>query len=126
YTAMSEGLFSLTGKTALVTGGSAGLGYHFARVLAEAGANVALAARGKERLDLAVSKLQSSGFKAEGFVCDVSKADEVATLIDDVRAVSGPIDILINDAGTCVFKKTLDFQPQDWDAVLGTNLKGVW
>ncbi|MGH8273199.1 MAG: SDR family NAD(P)-dependent oxidoreductase [Gammaproteobacteria bacterium] len=119
-------MFSLAGKTALVTGASTGLGRRFAEVLAGAGARVALVARGRERLEQAAEALREKGHEARAFAADVAQAEQVRTLIADVTAVLGPVDVLVNDAGTCVFKDTFEFEPEDWDAVLATNLKGTW
>jgi NAD(P)-dependent dehydrogenase (short-subunit alcohol dehydrogenase family) len=119
-------LFSLAGKTVLVTGASTGLGRHFASVVAAAGARVALVARGRERLDAAACELREQGHEARAFAADVSNADAVHQLFSDVSASLDPVDVLVNAAGTCVFKRTFEFEAADWDAVLATNLKGTW
>lgn len=116
----------LSGKTALVTGGSSGLGRHFASVLAKAGARVALVARGEEKLRPAEAELREHGHEARAFAADVSNPAEVSGLIDEVARKLGPVDILINDAGTGVFKPTFDYEPGDWDKVMATNVRGVW
>src|SRR5690625_4240756 len=123
---MPENPFSLSGKTALVTGASAGLGRRFAEVLATAGASVALVARGEQQLTAAERALHQAGYSASAFPADVSQAGQVEKLLADVTQELGPVDILVNNAGTCIFKDTFEFEPQDWDTVLGTNLRGVW
>lgn len=123
---MHENLFSLTGQTALVTGASAGLGRRFATVLAQAGARVALVARGRERLEDVARTLRDNGHAARAFPADISKAGQVEKLLAEVAEALGPVDVLVNDAGTCVFKETFEFEPNDWDSVLATNLKGTW
>ncbi|MGH8161268.1 MAG: SDR family NAD(P)-dependent oxidoreductase [Gammaproteobacteria bacterium] len=123
---MREELFSLAEKTALVTGASTGLGRRFATTLAAAGARVALVARGRERLETAAAELRDAGFAAQAFPADISRQDAVRKLVADVADGLGPVDILVNDAGTCVFKDTFEFGAEDWDAVFATNLKGTW
>ncbi len=110
----------------MVTGASTGLGRHFAATLAAAGARVAMVARGRERLEAAAIELRNAGFDAQAFPADVSHADAVRELVAVVAESLGPVDVLVNDAGTCVFKDTFEFDAEDWDAVLATNLKGVW
>jgi NAD(P)-dependent dehydrogenase (short-subunit alcohol dehydrogenase family) len=123
---MRKTLFSLTGKTALVTGASKGLGHHFAAVLAESGASVALVARNAEQLEAFAAALREDGLEARSFPADISRADRVEKLIDDVAGSLGPVDVLVNAAGTCVFKDTFEFEAHDWDTVLATNLRGTW
>src|SRR5438132_12226495 len=92
-------LFDLKGKTALVTGGSRGLGLKMAEALAEMGAKLAISARKKDELDEAVSILKKSGFTGEAFVCDVGKREQIPLLADAVLKKFGQIDILVNNAG---------------------------
>src|SRR5579872_5879315 len=118
--------FSLAGKRALVTGASRGLGLHFARVLAEAGADVALMARDGAVLDDAAAAItQATGRRAIGIVGDVTVAASVRATFDRVESTLGPLDILVNNAGIAVSKPLLEHEA-DWDRVLDTNLKGAW
>ncbi|WP_158804660.1 MULTISPECIES: SDR family NAD(P)-dependent oxidoreductase [unclassified Acidisoma] len=119
-------LFGLAGKTALVTGASAGLGRHFAGVLARAGANVVLAARRAEVLWEAVAELEATGFSAAATVMDVSDAGSVGSAFAQAEQAFGPISILINNSGIALSGSSLDLDEEDWDRTLDTNLKGAW
>jgi NAD(P)-dependent dehydrogenase (short-subunit alcohol dehydrogenase family) len=118
--------FDLTGRTALVTGASAGLGRHFANVLAAAGAAVVLAARRRDHLDDAVGEITTRGGRAAGVLCDVTDAASVQAAVDTAETALGPIDILVNNAGIAISKPLLEHSEEDWDAVVDTNLKGAW
>jgi NAD(P)-dependent dehydrogenase (short-subunit alcohol dehydrogenase family) len=118
--------FDLSGRVALVTGASAGLGRHFAQVLAEAGAAVALAARRREQLDEVVREIAARGGRAAAVLCNVADAASVRAAIDAGEAALGPIDILVNNAGIAISKPLLEHSEDDWDAVVDTNLKGAW
>ena len=119
--------FSLAGKRALVTGASRGLGVHFARALAEAGADVALMARDAAALDKAAAEItRATGRRAIGVVGDVTAAASVRAAFESVETALGPLDILVNNAGIAVSKPLLDHDEADWDRVLDTNLKGAW
>jgi NAD(P)-dependent dehydrogenase (short-subunit alcohol dehydrogenase family) len=111
-------MFDLTGKRALVTGASSGLGAHFAGVLAKAGAQVVLAARRQNALLDIANQLAG----AEIVTMDVCDASSVNAAL----AAAGPIDILVNNAGLVRSAAALDQSEADWDAVLDTNLKGMF
>jgi len=113
--------FRLDGKTALVTGASAGLGSHFAQVLAAAGAQVILAARRAEALAARVEEMTSAGFAAKAMTLDVSNPAGIAAA-GQLRSV----DILINNAGIVRDGPALEQSEADWDAVVDTNLKGMF
>lgn len=117
--------FDLRGKRALVTGASSGIGAHFAQTLAAAGAQVLVAARRRERLEELVRRIGESGGSAEVLVLDVSSAESVAQAMQAAFAEE-PLDILVNNAGVTVARPALEQTEEDWDAVLGTNLKGGW
>jgi NAD(P)-dependent dehydrogenase (short-subunit alcohol dehydrogenase family) len=118
--------FSLAGRAAIVTGASAGLGRHFAGVLARAGASVALLARRERELADVATEIMSSGGQAAAIACDVADYAAVRRAFADAEARVGPIDILVNNAGIAVSKPLLDHDEADWDRVLDTNLKGAW
>ncbi|MBN9513521.1 MAG: glucose 1-dehydrogenase [Alphaproteobacteria bacterium] len=118
--------FDLSGKVALVTGASSGLGVHFARTLAEAGAAVVLAARRAERLASLQAELQRSGAKAAAVTLDVQSGEAVAAAFDQAEAALGPVDIVVNNAGISIVKPALEMPEQDWDSVVDTNLRGAW
>jgi NAD(P)-dependent dehydrogenase (short-subunit alcohol dehydrogenase family) len=112
----------LSGKRALITGGSSGLGAHFARVLAKSGAHVIVAARRQDRLDSVLEEIRSGGGAAETLQLDVLDSRSVKSAISG----AGVIDILINNAGVANLKPALDQSEADWDSLVGTNLKGTW
>lgn len=123
---LSPNIFDLTGRTALVTGASSGLGEHFAHTLARAGAQVILAARRVDKLAAAVKAIEAEGGKAIAVAMDVVDRASVIAALDQATAKLGPIDILVNNAGVSGTKRPLDYTDADWDWVVGTNLKGAW
>ena len=118
--------FNFTGQRAIVTGASRGLGRHFALVLARAGAQVALAARGIDRLQEVVEEIERFGGCAVAIHVDVTDGRSVKTCVETAENTLGPIDILVNNAGIAVTKPLLEQAEEDWDLVLDTNLKGGW
>ena len=118
--------FDLTGKVALVTGASSGLGVHFARTLAAAGASVAIAARRADRLASLQAELQAAGAKAVAVELDVQSGDSITAAFAAVEEALGPIDIVVNNAGISIVKPALEMPVEDWDAVVNTNLRGAW
>ena len=121
---MAVNLFDLSGRTALVTGSSRGLGLAVARGLAQAGAAVVLNGRDGGRLDAAVAALRSEGLTAHGSVFDVTKSGEVAAAVERVEADVGPIGILVNNAGLQRRHPLEDMPEAAWREVLETNLTG--
>ena len=117
--------FRLDGQLALVTGASSGLGLHFAQVLAQAGARVALAARRVDKLQSLVEDIKRSGGDAVAVALDVSDATSVRACFDALDAYGVP-GIVVNNAGTTVTKSALQQTEDDYDQVLDTNLKGCW
>ncbi|WP_170526324.1 SDR family NAD(P)-dependent oxidoreductase [Ruegeria arenilitoris] len=113
--------FSLSGKTALVTGASSGIGLGCAVALAEAGAHVVCAARGAERLDEAVSALQAQGWSAEGRVMDQGNLTALQALFD-----AQSFDVVVNSAGTARHGPAVDTTPEDFDAVTSVNLRSAY
>ena len=122
----SPSVFDLTGQRAIVTGASRGLGHHFALTLARAGAEVALAARGIDRLEETVKEIEGVGGCAVAIQVDVTDGKSVEMCVGTAEKTLGPIDILVNNAGIAVTKPLLEHAEEDWDSVLDTNLKGVW
>jgi|TARA_R110002020_G_scaffold2447_3_gene11476 NAD(P)-dependent dehydrogenase (short-subunit alcohol dehydrogenase family) len=123
---MTEQRFDLTGKTALITGASSGLGEHFARVLAAAGARVVVAARRAERLARLVKDLQDQGYEALAVTMDVTDADSVDAGFVEAEAQFGTVDILINNAGIGEGVPFLKMTEGNWRSMLDTNLDGAW
>ena len=117
--------FRLDGQLALVTGASSGLGQHFAQVLAQAGARVALAARRVDKLQSLVEDIQRSGGDAVAVALDVSDAASVRACFDALAPFGVP-GIVVNNAGVTVTKAALEQTEDDYDQVLDTNLKGCW
>jgi NAD(P)-dependent dehydrogenase (short-subunit alcohol dehydrogenase family) len=119
-------LFSLSGKTALVTGASSGLGHHFAKVMAEAGAHVVAAARRSEKLEQLVNEISSHNAQATAIAMDVTSAESVHSAFDAIEKEIGVVDVLLNNAGVAEPKLFLDVDETDWDYIMETNLKGAW
>lgn len=117
---------SLTGRVALITGASRGLGKAMALALGEAGARLALVSRDPEKLSEAAGAARKLGAEAEVFRADVSTEDSVLQLEGDVTAKLGQVDILVNNAGTVVRKDCVDFTLADWNYVLDTNLTSAF
>ena len=115
---------SLSGKVAVVTGASGGLGEHFARLLVGAGAQVALCARRTERIEALASELGEANVRA--FQLDVADAAAIAWVFEQVRADLGPIDILVNNAGVSGEGRALDLTPEQWDQAFAVNVRGVF
>lgn len=121
-----EQQFSLQGKVALVTGASSGLGAHFARTLASAGATVVAAARRKEKLQQLVEEIAADGGKAVAITMDVTSADSIAAGLEEAESHFAGVDILVNNAGVAGSRHSLKEDEANWDAIMDTNLKGAW
>ncbi|MGF1594880.1 MAG: SDR family NAD(P)-dependent oxidoreductase [Kiloniellaceae bacterium] len=118
--------FDLTGKAALVTGASSGLGRHAAGILAAAGAKVALAARRLEPLVDLERQIADAGGRALPLRLDVTDAASAADCVKAAETELGPISILVNNAGIADTRPALEVSERDWDRVIDTNLKGAW
>lgn len=118
--------FGLTGRRALVTGASSGLGRHFAASLAEAGATVIVAARSVGKLADLVGEIEGRGGKAQAVPMDVTDVASVKSAFDAIEAGGGVADVIVNNAGLAVSRPLLEQTEADWDSVLDTNLKGAW
>jgi NAD(P)-dependent dehydrogenase (short-subunit alcohol dehydrogenase family) len=121
---MTNGLFDLTGQVALVTGGSRGLGQHFARALAKAGADLVLTSRNRDDLKPFVDEIERSGRKAVPLELDVRDQASIERMAAAAKSAFGQIHILVNNAGCNVRKPALDVTWEDWNLVLDTNLRG--
>jgi len=117
---------SLKGHTALVTGANGGLGAHFARTLASAGAAVAIAARRVDSLRQVQDDIVSAGGRASAVALDVTDAAAVARAFDEASAALGPVTVVVNNAGIAITKPILDHTEDDWDQVIEVNLNGAW
>ncbi|NIZ91841.1 SDR family NAD(P)-dependent oxidoreductase [Kineococcus rubinsiae] len=119
--------FSLAGKTALVTGGYRGLGRAFAQALAEAGADVVVAARDEARSVQAAAEIaESTGRRTLGLGMDVTSRPQVEAAIARTVDELGGIHILVNNAGACVHRPALEIPDEEFEEVLSTNVRGVW
>lgn len=119
-------LLDLSGKTALVTGGSRGLGLQMAEALGEMGAQVAISARKADELTEAVRTLKAAGIEATAFPADVAKADAAAPLVEAVIARFGKIDILVNNAGAAWNAPAESYPVEAWDKLVSLNLSGAF
>ena len=119
-------LFDLSGRAAIVTGGSRGLGQEFAEGLAEAGAAVMLCARREQWLKPALDEMRARGFRVDGRVCDVTDADQVSAVVKAAVEVFGSVDILINNAGISWGERPETMAEAKWRRVLDTNLTGAF
>ena len=119
-------LFDLSGKTAIVTGGSRGIGKEMAEGLAEAGAKVMLCARRSEWLDATVKEFDERGFTVAGKTCDVSNSDDVKAVVDETVSRFGSLDILINNAGVSWGAMPEEMTLDQWQNVIDVNLTGCF
>jgi NAD(P)-dependent dehydrogenase (short-subunit alcohol dehydrogenase family) len=116
----------LSGKIALITGASKGLGRAMALALSDAGAVVALVSRDAEKLHAVKREIESSGRAAKVFIADVAKEESVRVLESEISAHLGQVQILINNAGINIRKNLVDFSLDEWRSVLDTNLTSVF
>jgi len=119
-------LFDLTGRVAIVTGGSIGLGRQMAEGLAEMGADLVLCARKQERCHQAAEELQQLGVKAIALGCDVKNPDSIQEMVEATLSQFGRIDVLINNAGISWGAPVEEMRLEDWNKVIETNLTGTF
>ena len=117
---------SLSGRVALVTGASQGIGRACAAKLAAQGATVAVAARNQEKLDELVKEISAAGGQASAFVLDVGDEEQIKTVIKGAISQLGRIDILVNNAGITRDQLVMRMKRADWDAVINTNLTSAY
>jgi NAD(P)-dependent dehydrogenase (short-subunit alcohol dehydrogenase family) len=113
----------LSGQVALVTGASAGLGQRFARVLAAAGAHVAVTARRVDRLEALVAEITAAGGTARAFALDVTDAEQLTAIVGTVEAAMGPVTLLVNNAGIPDAQRAVKMSVDLIDRVLDTNVR---
>jgi NAD(P)-dependent dehydrogenase (short-subunit alcohol dehydrogenase family) len=118
--------FDLTGKVAIVTGASRGLGHTFARALARAGADLVITSRRLESLKPFQEEVESLGRRAVSLELDVRSEDSIRTMVSDAARAYPRLDILVNNAGCNVRKKAVDVTWDDWNLILDTNLRGAF
>ncbi|MDR1618704.1 MAG: SDR family oxidoreductase [Treponema sp.] len=119
-------MFNLKGKVALVTGASSGLGVEFARALAGQGADMAILARRKERLEEVKKAIEDLGVRCFAVKCDVLNNGEIGDAIGKIKNHYGRIDILVNNAGTARSNPAESQSDDDWNTVINTNLNSVY
>jgi len=122
---MGHPLFDLTGKTAVVVGGTSGIGLAMAIGLAEAGADVVASSRRKEQVDEAAKAIEATGRKALRLVSDVADRQSLQCLLEDTVKAWGKVDILINCAGKIKREPTLDVTEETWNDIMNTNVTGT-
>lgn len=119
--------FDLSGKTAMVTGASSGLGAQMARGLAEQGADIVILARRLERLESLAGEIRALGRKCLPLKCDVTDEASIKEAVDQAEAEFGKLEILVNCAGVCEYSAGIhDHTTEQWDKVLDTDLKAVF
>ena len=118
--------FRLDGQTAIVTGASRGLGYAMAEGLAEAGANIVLAARSADKLEAAAERIRETGVRALPVPADMAQEADLDRLVQAAMNEFGRIDVLVNNAGTTYRAPAEEFPVEEWDRVLAVNLRGVF
>ena len=123
---MSLKEFDLTGRVALVTGCSRGLGQIFARALADAGADLVITSRNAEDLSEFQKEIEALGRRCVGLACDVRDYDSIQRMVASALEAVGKIDILVNNAGCNVRKPALEVTWDDWNRILDTNLRGTF
>ena len=121
-----KNLFDLSGKVAIVTGASSGLGRQFATALAGAGANVAILARRLENLEETKKTLDALGSDTLAVKCDVTKNEDIKTAVAAVKEHYGRVDILINNAGVATVSPSQDHTDEEWERVMNTNMNAVF
>ncbi len=119
-------LFSLNGKTALIAGGAGAIGSAISEAFAKAGAKVIVHDLSQERIDRLASRFETTGLEFTGLQADLSEVDSAAKLVDDAKAVTGRIDILVNLQGTNRRKPIADIAAEDFDAIASVNLRSVY
>jgi gluconate 5-dehydrogenase len=121
---MVKNFFDLTGKVALVTGASRGLGQYFGRALALAGADLIITARKREDTDAFAAEITALGRRVVGLELDVRDEASIRKMGEEAQAAFGQVDVLVNNAGCNVRKPAVDVTWDDWNKVLDTNLRG--
>jgi NAD(P)-dependent dehydrogenase (short-subunit alcohol dehydrogenase family) len=118
--------FALAGRRVLVTGGNRGLGRAFALALAEAGADVAIAARDAERNAAVVAEIEAGGRRGLAVQADITVRADVTAMVEEVTAAFGGIDVLVNNAGIAIHRPALEVADEEWQQVLDLNLTALW
>jgi NAD(P)-dependent dehydrogenase (short-subunit alcohol dehydrogenase family) len=118
--------FDLTGRTALVTGATRGLGRAFALALAEVGANIVVHGRDLDAAKDVAREIEERGAQALIVTADITDRDAITPLLDTAVERFGRIDVLVNNAGACIHRPALEVTPEDWSYVMDTNVTALW
>jgi NAD(P)-dependent dehydrogenase (short-subunit alcohol dehydrogenase family) len=118
--------FRLDGKVAVVTGGNQGLGEAFVHALAEVGAEIAIAARSLERSEQVATTIRDKGGRAIAVELDVTDPAQSERMLETVTRELGPVDVLVNNAGTCYHRPAAEVQLEEWHDVFNVNVHGLW
>jgi len=120
-------LFNLKGKVAIITGGNGGIGKGIACGFASVGADIVISGRNQAKTEQAVSEIEKEfGVRVLGLKADISKEEEIKTMVDQTLDRFGRIDILVNNAGINIRKLPHDYEAAEWDTILDTNLRGAF
>ena len=119
-------MFSLAGKSAIVTGGNGGIGLGMARGLAKAGANIAIVARNQEKSRAAAQELETLGAEVICIACDVTQSAQIGAMVEQTAEAFGGVDILVNNAGTNIRKRPELLAEEEWHTVLDTNVSSAF
>jgi NAD(P)-dependent dehydrogenase (short-subunit alcohol dehydrogenase family) len=123
---MNKNFCDLSGKVAIVTGASRGLGQYFSRALSRAGADLVITSRKLESLTMFKEEIESYNHKVLPLELDVCNFNSIQRMVEDAVQYFGKIDILVNNAGCNIRKPSIDITWNDWDIILDTNLKGTF
>lgn len=118
--------FSLSGKVVVVTGAGKGIGAALAVALAEAGADIAMLVRDPGQAQLVLERVRGLGVRGEAYACDITDRGALEAACSTIGEQLGTPDVLVNNAGACIHKDAFDVTDEDWDAVVDTNLTGLW
>ena len=116
----------MDGRTAVVTGSTRGLGRAFARALGEAGANVVIVGRDAAAATEVEDELHQLGVRTATVLADVTLRGDIERVLADAVAAFGRVDVLVNNAGACIHKPAVEVTDDEWNAVMGVNLTGLW
>jgi NAD(P)-dependent dehydrogenase (short-subunit alcohol dehydrogenase family) len=118
--------FSLSGKVSVITGGNRGIGRALATALAEAGSDIVLLVRDADGTAVAIAELEALGVGALAVTADVTQPGQVQRALDEVLSRLGQVDVLVNNAGTCIHRPALEVTQEEWRSVMDVNVDGVW
>ncbi len=119
---MKKNTWNLAGKTALITGSTYGIGFSIAEEMANLGANILIVSRTAEKVASSVKKLKALSITADGFIADVSLREDRQRLFDEISQTTNKLDILVNNVGTNIRKKSVEYSYEEYQQILNTNM----